>query len=639
MSLGRFSCGVCCTVCLTGCTTSFMKSTPFYDGPQREYNVPAEERVNLWPLSYYRDPALSVLWPLSGFDLDAGSGWTLPAYWSKDGFTLFPICHFDAGDSAVFPLYYRDENRFLSLPWCGWESRCESGWAIPPLLTWGECGRTNADYQVCSLLGFAGAGRRGEDVRSWCAPLWFKDSRRFLSLLWCEQDDEDGRLRSWTVPPLLSGWKREKGVGKLTVLGGLGGWRSDSEGVQDSWCLPFYYAHRNGDVYTPLFGWSEKESSNWVFPMWYADERTILSFPWYSHRDEDGALDSWMIPPLLTYGQRSRDTGVFSTRPLLGLAGWDMKGDDCVSSWCFPLFGYEKGRSFFSLLYAEADDWWAIPPLLTWGEGADVRGRKIVHPLVFLGGLSMTTNGYESSWVFPLYYHDKDRFVSLLYGSTAKSNWLLPLWYRSSDSMLLAAGLFGVTPNSMWLTPAAIRTGDMWLFAFGLGGLIGRHGIDASWLAPLYWSDHGSGDFATIPFGSIGGFSWWLTPLFGFTDTTWWATPLVGRYERGNKVNNWVFPLVGWGEDATTDWSQTLFGLLWNSETNKKTGEVDKSILWRLWHYHEKDGDASMDIFPFITHDKKKNGYEKTSFLWKLYSRESDGKGQSHLDLLFIPVK
>ena len=46
-----------------------------------------------------------------------------------------------------------------------------------------------------------------------------------------------------------------------------------------------------------------------------------------------------------------------------------------------------------------------------------------------------------------------------------------------------------------------------------------------------------------------------------------------------------------------------------------------------------------MDIFPFITYDKKKNGYEKTSFLWKLYSNESDGRGQSHLDLFFIPIK
>ena len=46
-----------------------------------------------------------------------------------------------------------------------------------------------------------------------------------------------------------------------------------------------------------------------------------------------------------------------------------------------------------------------------------------------------------------------------------------------------------------------------------------------------------------------------------------------------------------------------------------------------------------MDLFPFITHDKKKNGYEKTSFLWKFYNHETDSRGRSHLDLFFIPVK
>ena len=47
-----------------GCATSSMKSTPFYSGSERIYTGRVEDRVNLWPFAYYREPALSVLWPI-----------------------------------------------------------------------------------------------------------------------------------------------------------------------------------------------------------------------------------------------------------------------------------------------------------------------------------------------------------------------------------------------------------------------------------------------------------------------------------------------------------------------------------------------------------------------------------------------
>ena len=43
-------------------------------------------------------------------------------------------------------------------------------------------------------------------------------------------------------------------------------------------------------------------------------------------------------------------------------------------------------------------------------------------------------------------------------------------------------------------------------------------------------------------------------------------------------------------------------------------------------------------MFPFITHDTKKNGYSKTSFLWRLFRYERDPEKGTSVDLLFIPV-
>jgi len=60
-------------------------------------------------------------------------------------------------------------------------------------------------------------------------------------------------------------------------------------------------------------------------------------------------------------------------------------------------------------------------------------------------------------------------------------------------------------------------------------------------------------------------------------------------------------------------------------------------ILWRLWHYERANGDVSVDVFPGITYDRKKNGFKKFSFLWRLirYEKGPDGK---KVDLLFLPL-
>ena len=45
-------------VLVTGCRTTAMKGTPFFSGENPEREGPVEDRVNLWPLAYYRAPAL-----------------------------------------------------------------------------------------------------------------------------------------------------------------------------------------------------------------------------------------------------------------------------------------------------------------------------------------------------------------------------------------------------------------------------------------------------------------------------------------------------------------------------------------------------------------------------------------------------
>ena len=53
---------------LAGCKTDQMKSTPFYEGHDVTYTGKPEDRVNLWPIAYWREPVGSVLWPMLRID-------------------------------------------------------------------------------------------------------------------------------------------------------------------------------------------------------------------------------------------------------------------------------------------------------------------------------------------------------------------------------------------------------------------------------------------------------------------------------------------------------------------------------------------------------------------------------------------
>ncbi|MCK4564328.1 MAG: hypothetical protein KAU94_06620, partial [Verrucomicrobia bacterium] len=103
-------------VLLSGCATSSMKGTPFYTGEYEVREGPAANRVNLWPILYYRDPALSVLWPLMEFTPDHLAVRPVYSIYGRESETpvynvLWPIGRFDteSKDYRFFPVYWGDE--------------------------------------------------------------------------------------------------------------------------------------------------------------------------------------------------------------------------------------------------------------------------------------------------------------------------------------------------------------------------------------------------------------------------------------------------------------------------------------------------------------------------------------------------
>ena len=101
---------------LAGCATKEMESTPFYTGERASYTGPVEERVNVWPVVYWREPVGSVAWPVVSF---SDTHFALRPVYSQyrqngkegafDEFNLvWPLCQFDfkGRDYRVFPFFW-----------------------------------------------------------------------------------------------------------------------------------------------------------------------------------------------------------------------------------------------------------------------------------------------------------------------------------------------------------------------------------------------------------------------------------------------------------------------------------------------------------------------------------------------------
>ena len=121
-----------------------------------------------------------------------------------------------------------------------------------------------------------------------------------------------------------------------------------------------------------------------------------------------------------------------------------------------------------------------------------------------------------------------------------------------------------------------------------------------------------------------------------------WFWPLWGHETRRGVMFE-IGP--GAGGEKSLDASLETFDVLgflydWKRESIPEENHeyVRRRVLWRLYHYEKLDGDESTDIFPAITYDRRKDGYRKFSFLWRLFRYEDDpGKGTS-LDILFLPI-
>ena len=551
------------------------------------------------PYSRYHDDACiksRILVGLAGGNFSTNTGyessWLYPLYYHGNDTFVTPLFGKAHDSSWLFPLYYNDNAVFLT-PMFG--KAGDAHWAFPL-------------YYKSPSTFFTPIGGKSDKAK-WLLPLFWHDDRTFASFPYWHRLDKDGAIESAFCIPLLSGYERgpETDDRLLYLLMGLGGHVWSKTSGDASWTFPLYY--KGDDSFYTLF-YGHNPRCSWFFPLYYGDEDLTLATPLYGRSKTNNS--EWLFP--LYY--RNNDSFV---TPLLGMdkdATWLVPifyNDDQRtiisplygrskkknSEWLIPLYHREAGRSFTSLPYS-------------WRGGAEQTNSYFAT--VLAGTRSGRTQG---SWLYPLYNVKKDS--SFDHYATMLDESRLP------DEITVRKQLY---TNLVWNAQTKERDIIKTEWRFRANSF---HSRDEKTF--LLFSDADDKIDGHIGYGCEN------------NDYCIDRRKKLGNRLFFNRDNQWtvkfnVSTRKKVADDETTESSLLLF--LYNHE--RKTNLLTKdeyelhSVLWRLWHWEEENGNVSLDVFPSFTYDSKANGYTKTSLLWRFFRYERDPEKGTAADFLFIPI-
>ena len=567
---------------LAGCATKEMRSTPFYAGDDVTYTGRREDRINIWPLAYWREPFGAVAWPLVSFG--AGHFALRPVYshYREDGSdtpfsevnVLWPLCQFDFEncDYRVFPWFWGDDceghpyQTLFPIYWNGYGSN-----TLFPIYSWKN---KDGERSLSVLFGTAGASWSGEEKRSanWCFPLWYWNSGgTFATMAYASWKD------GWAVPPLFSWGERthDDGYGYYFLLGLAG----SSEKVHT----------RGKGKYKRTEG---RHRDTWAFPLFDRDT-----------------------------GIRKNGDVCTETDLLLNFASWETKNGHYEASHVFPLYTHRRGKSFKSLPFS----WNAEGTFLTPLGGRTVsKGGAVTNVYAtFFAGLSYGVR--SGSWLFPLWNHRCDvgidgRIAMLDCDELPQS---VKLWMGDYTNKTWNAEKEEMEVEGI----CKRRMGDRYSLernVFLLPFL--RREKASGWVGTQRWDSKEDYDFIARHNVEYGGFLPLLQLLF--------------HHERDREAV-FDFETRKKKSDIETE-ERSLLTILYRSERRKDMiggGEKsEQSVLWRLWRREAEDGAVSVDAFPGFTWDSKDGRCTQTSFFWRLFRYEKEPAGGVSVDLLFVPV-
>ncbi len=678
---------------LSGCASTSLKGTPFYTGEYEKRVGPAEDRVNLWPLLYYRNPALSVLWPV--FELTEDHAAVRPLFSvyrrqeeRKEYNILWPLAQFDRhlANNRIFPVYWGDDYA-----------------AVFPLYWHIDTPFADKADGVDALF-----------------PLWFysrqRDDDYSFHLLWplynCKHD---GDTQGWRLWPLYADWRLGGGDYYGWYAWPLG-WRWGDSDSRSRLLVPLFYqesAPRSSTFLTLLGGRHRDPGEAWSYlvPLWVSRTETDGAEAWYSllggrRREPDGD-GFWYATPALTWRRHSGSrSDLWAGGPLFH-AGRDA---DSASSHLFPLYYYSHTRNEslqlslpWSRLRSPEKSWNLVPPL--WFDHEDAAGDFTVTPLYIRGRDKRTGETWSS--VPPVYYHRNaetgDTFLSPLYnvwpdasggrstlvppaltyyhrgpdrtdlwaaaglghwswGEKPGSSHLLPLYYRDGSSGTLLSPLYCSWLNDTGRTRTSLippllswvekEPGNTSLYALlGLGKFNWGPEREDSYLFPFYYRDPANKSFLSLPYarwtdGDRTGtaipvlLSWFsrsrsereLRLLLGLYGRSWSTEPDVPS-------SGWLFPIYAAGKDyfltlPAGRWKEggTAFTYFPTPLAGWRTGATRGSWMLPLYWYRRDVASGERVLWYLPWGGYHAAGRRSESGLFPIYGYECEGPGAPSAD-------
>jgi hypothetical protein len=522
---------------LSGCATSAMKGTPFYTGEYEVRQGPAEDRVNLWPLLYYRDPALSVLWPIGEKTEDHFALRPLMSIYGLNDEeqvynVLWPFACFDNQEDEhyLFPFFWGEDYRTLfPLYWHKGEPFGEAGGYDRLIPLWSYESSSEGGYEANVLWPFIqrvdSPGKKGGRV--W--PLYgsyARGQKRDTFFLWplgrVWQDLAANREGQMLLP--LFGYERDPHGSAFYSFP----YSRGETDIGEEWTLVplLYYALRDQNrstTLTPLYSRGENRlrDSSWelLLPLYYsrreARDRVVTTLlGGYSRTPEEKA---WMVLPLLSKGRRGENDGEYWFLGPMAHMSWDQR---------------ERSHHVLPLYYRSENEERSLLLSLPWSScrGRDGSGWELLPPLYY-----HSEQGEREKLITPLY--------SMGRNAAAGTSWdaLFPLYYRekSADGDLLATLLGG------YETDAA---GNRWLIYPLLSGGSRQEDAGNIWvIAPLLHA-RWDGEGATHHVLPLYYWNGWERTL---------VSPLAARWRSDGTETTLVPPLLSWlseDEDCSDLW-------------------------------------------------------------------------------------
>jgi len=554
-------------ILLAGCATKKMKSTPFYEGNDVAYASEASERVNLWPVAYWRDPVGAVAWPLVSFSDDHFAFRPIYSQYKQDGAGgawdefnfVWPIAQADTK---------HDDYRFFPVFW-GWDSQDRGYQCVFPLYWNGPTYNT-------------------------LFPLWYYGST----------------TNSWS----------------FNTLAGLAGASQSETGYRCSWTFPLWYEDNTGLFTTLVYG--QTKNSHWVFPLWYKGEKAFVSLPYA--QGEDSGKSWWATPALLSWGnsvqtekcERSEGTILLGlggwehskntvgergnwwafpfvhrwwedptevingkpsceTQVACYLAGWETCGDELDSFYVFPLFSWDADGSWLTLFGGQIN--------------ACGTTNTIITPLV-----GITSGKRTGGWVFPLWSHfkdsDFDEKIALIDSPTLPD--CIEIYVHTNDykkskqygKTRLSGGYFRSADD----TAVLLHDADHWIYSWSDG-----------------WYDSLTNQYAIVERYKRGNLQ-----LLNYESNRKVTFDLQSRAKLSDAENSEAsFLLFLYQYEWNRNEKYTRHRVLWRlwdweeqdgdvsldvfpgfTYDNRKVGHVKVSFLWRLFRYKKDETGTNVDF-------------------------------------------